>query len=417
MKRNPEQLAWIILLASFFTCVALSVATPLSIRWYIRNARVGQQVILEVQQAPLSVTLAGRGRPISVAEDRDHVPEGTIIKTNATSGRFVIYRPQDGTDKPPIATLQIYNDTEAVLTSASSPRFVDASDLPHRIGLDVKNGRVRINVLGSDDRATVVRVETEHGDAVLGEGRFTVEVDRVAEINVQEGVANLIGSVHNSQLSAEECAIMEEGRITGPLPTARDMIVNGDFSEALETGWTQYNKDIQIAEEGSGAVQIVEVEGRPAAAIKREGEGHAETGIVQEVDSDIRDFELLQLYLLLRIEEQNLPVCGSEGSECPLMVRIDYRDAYGASREWLQGFYWLSNVGGSENPLVCRTCSTHSEHIRVPRNTWYAYLSPNLMPRLSQEGQAPTSIEAITIYSSGHTYHAVVAEVELIGQE
>lgn len=416
MKRNPEQLAWIILLASFFTCIALSVATPLSIRWYIRNARIGQQVVLEVQKAPLSVTLAGRGRPISVAEDRDHIPEGTVIKTNSTSGRFVIYRPQNG-EEPPLATLQIYNDTEATLTSAHSPRFVNTSHLPHQIGLDVKRGRVRINILGSDDRATVVRVETEHGYAVLNKGRFTIEVDRVTQISVQEGVANIIGSEHNSRLIAEECAIMEDGSITGPLPTARDMIVNGDFSEALENGWTQYNKDIQIEEEGNGTVEIVEVEGRPAAAIKRIGEGHAETGIRQQIDFDIRDFDLLQLYLLLRIEEQSLPVCGSEGSECPLMVRIDYKDAYGANREWLQGFYWLPNVEGSENPLVCRTCSTHSEHVRVPRNTWYAYLSPNLIPRLSQEGHPPTAIDGITIYSSGHTYHAVVAEVELIGQE
>jgi len=36
---------------------------------------------------------------------------------------------------------------------------------------------------------------------------------------------------------------------------------------------------------------------------------------------------------------------------------------------------------------------------------------------LSQDGRAPTTIRAITIYASGHAYHAMIADVELTGQE
>jgi len=184
----------------------------------------------------------------------------------------------------------------------------------------------------------------------------------------------------------------------------------------LEDNWESYNKGIEIEGEPEGQVQWTEIENQPAVVIEREGEGHAETGISQQLDADISDFDFLQLYLLLRIEEHNVPVCGTYGSECPVMVRIDYRDAYGANREWLQGFYWLLDTSTPGNPSVCVRCSTRNEHIRVSEDIWYPYLSPNLIPLLSQDGQAPTLIKSITVYASGHTYSSAIAEIELIGE-
>jgi hypothetical protein len=84
-------LAWIVLLLSFFTCMGLVVAVPLGIRWYVLNASVRQEVALEVQRPPLSVTLAGRGEPVAIAQDRDDIPERTVVDTDATSGRLVMH--------------------------------------------------------------------------------------------------------------------------------------------------------------------------------------------------------------------------------------------------------------------------------------------------------------------------------------
>lgn len=417
MNKNPERLAWVILLASFFTCVGLVVAVPLGVRWYIRNAQVVQQVSLEVQRAPLSVTLAGRGRPVSVSEDIQDVPERTVIGTNATAGRLVI-RASQSEETHFIATVQIYDQAEVVLASARSPRF-DNSPFPHQIALEVQAGRVRISVPGDSGRPTMVKVRTPQGTATLQEGRYVVEASQhTTQVTVKTGLADLANKSDSAlRLGAGKRTTMEgQGPIKEPLPAPRDLIINGDFTDDLGKGWVSYN-EVDIEEEPEGEVQRAQMEGHSALLMTREGVGHAATGIRQELNAEIRDFSLLQLHLLLRVEEQSLRVCGTQGSECPVMVRIEYEDTYGADREWLQGFYWLPNTATSQNPLVCETCSTRREHIRVPRSTWYAYLSPNLMPMLSQDGQAPTSIETITVYASGHTYQSAITEIELIAQE
>ncbi len=413
MRRNPERLAWIVLLLSFFTCMGLVVAVPLGIRWYVLNASVRQEVALEVQQPPLSVTLAGRGEPVAIAQDRDDIPERTVVDTDATSGRLVMYAPQD--DPVIIATVQLYHDTEVVLSSARSPRF-PASSLPHKVVLEMRTGHVRISVPGHQERPTVVEVHTTHGAATLTEGNYEVKVNTTTEVTVRDGQADVISNGLVVRLGPAERATISDERIVGPRPAARNLITNGDFQVSLEDNWESYNKGIEIEGEPEGQVQWTEIENQPAVVIEREGEGHAETGISQQLDADIRDFDFLQLYLLLRIEEHNVPVCGTYGSECPVMVRIDYRDAYGANREWLQGFYWLLDTSTPGNPSVCVRCSTRNEHIRVSEDIWYPYLSPNLIPLLSQDGQAPTLIKSITVYASGHTYSSAIAEIELIGE-
>ena len=417
MRNNPERLAWVVLLASFFTCIGLAIAVPLGIRHYILHARVLQPVTLEVQRGPLRVRLAGRGEQVAIDEQRGDIPERTIVLTDDTAGRLVVHAPQ--AERPVIATVQLYDDTEAILASARSPRF-STSRLPHKVTLEVRTGRVRVSASSDDGRPTVVEVQTPHGTATLRGGRFTVEVNQeTTHITVQEGLAELTSETSPTPIllgPAQRAKATSDG-LTGPLPAARDLIVNGDFADPLEEGWVSYSKDIQIEGESGGAVQRTEIEGRPVIVITRRGTGHAETGIGQAIYIDIRDFSFLQLHLLLRIEEHNVPVCGSLGSECPVMVRIAYEDADGADQEWLQGFYSLPDTGTPGNPFFCVTCSTRNEHIQVPEGTWYSYDSPNLIPLISQDGQALALIKSITVYASGHTYQSTIAEAELIGQE
>jgi hypothetical protein len=416
MRNNPERLAWVVLLSSFFACIGLAVAVPLGIRYYVLHARVAQNVTLEVQRGPLRVTLAGRGEQFAIDGERGDIPERTVVATDATAGRLVVHAPQP--DRPVIATAQLYESTEAVLASARSPRF-SASRLPHEVALEVRAGRVRVSASNDDSRPTVVEVQTPHGLATLRGGRFTIEVNQeTTHITVQEGLAEFTSEAGLTiQLDPAQRARATSDGVTGPLPAARDLIVNGDFADPLDKGWTSYSRDIQIEGESGGEVQRTEIEGRPVIVITRRGTGHAETGLNQRIRTDIRDFNSLQLHLLLRIEEHNVPVCGSLGSECPVMVRIAYEDADGTDQEWLQGFYSLPDTSTPGNPSFCVTCSARNEHIQVPEDTWYSYDSPNLIPLMSQDDRAPTLIKSITVYASGHTYQSTVDEVELIGQE
>ncbi len=412
MRSNPERLAWAILLTAFFICIGLAVAIPLGIRSYILYSTVAQRVTLEVQRPPLSVTLAGRGLPVSVAERLDEVAEQTIVDTDNTAGRLVMRSPR-GTAAV-IATVQLYDDTTLALTRVRTPRF-SISDLPHQVALALRAGRVRVNVYDDAERATVVTVQTPYGPASLTDGSYDLRVNGAeAEITVRDGTARIGGDEVQMELHGGERALITANYLLGPLPAPPNLIVNGDFRLPLSDGWESYHEEI---EEPPGNVEVVTDEGREVAVFSRTGRNHAEVGLRQEINYDVQHFTALELRLDVRVGEHNVPVCGTKGSECPVMVRLVYLDADGVEREWLQGFYWLPDSSTPGNPLVCVTCSTRNEHIRVPKDAWYPYVSPNLVPLLSQDGRAPSVIESIAIYASGHTYRSAVAEVELIGQE
>ena len=420
MRDNPERLAWVVLLTSFFVCLGLGALIPLGGRWYLINASVEQNVTLEVQSEALGVTSAGRGKPEYVSENLDEVPERTIVTTESTAlGRFVVRPPQ--TNGPIIATVQLYGNTEVTLEKASSPRF-STSHLPHQVTLEVRAGWVRISVSRDDSRPTVVEIKTPHGAATLTEGSYDVRVNSTTEITVQHGQAEVSKDARTVPLTPGERIVVSDEQVNDPQPVARNLITDSDFMNPLGETWFSYNKDIERDDQPAGQVQRSEIEERSVVTIEREGIGHAETGITQTLGADVSGLRSLQLRLLLRTtghaaREHDIPVCGSEGSECPVMVRINYQDAYGADREWLQGFYWQldSDEDVQPNPLICTVCATRNEHIQVQRDAWHPYFSPNLIPQLSQEGSPPATIKAITIYASGHTYYSMIGEVSLIG--
>jgi hypothetical protein len=408
MRANPERLAWAVLLTSFFICISLIAAIPLAIRYYVFHAHVGQNVTLQVQRGPLRVTLAGRGEPVAIAEDRDDIPERTIVATDSTAGRLVMYALQ--TDDPVIATAQIYDNTEIVLSSARSPRF-SASRLPHIVTLEVRAGRVRISVPKNSDRSTIVEAQTPHGAVTLTEGSYEVKVNGTTmEITVRDGQAEVTNNAkHVMPLGPAERAIVGVGneQIIGPLPAARNLIFNGDFHDPLENGWASYS--MNDPDQPPGSVDITADEGQEVVSFYRDVSNHAEVGIRQKINYDVRDFEFLQLHVAVRVIHQNMAGyggCGYLSSECPIIILIDYKDVYGSDQQWRHGFY--TGEPAPDWPLYPWT-------EQVALGNWQAYDSGNLMEELADA--PPAIIKSLTIYASGHSFHAMVTEVELLVQE
>ncbi|MGD2144944.1 MAG: FecR domain-containing protein, partial [Anaerolineae bacterium] len=340
MRGNPKHLAWIVLLGSFFVCVALSVMTPLSVRRYVRHSRIKQQASLQVQRGPLSVVRGGRGRPVSVAEESDSVLEGSrIMAPNAASGRLMIETLRS-TGATPIATVQLYDGTEFVLSSARSPRFA-VSPLPHKVDLEMEAGRVRVNVFGNNERSTIVEVHTAHGQVSLEEGSYEVKINSTTEVTVRYGQAVVVNTTGDAlSLGPRERALVGTVTIDGPLPAARNLIVNGNFQNPLGDGWDTYREQTD-PDQPPGEVDVITAlvgnEERRVAKFYRNASNHAEVGIEQAITYDVRDFTSLELHMAMRIVSQNIlgfGGCGYLGSECPIILRIDYKDEHGTDREW-----------------------------------------------------------------------------------
>jgi len=412
MRSSPERLAWLVLLGSFFICVSLAVMTPLSVRWTIRHAQAAHHVTLQVQRGPLSVVRGGQGRPVSVANDSDDVLEGSRIRApNTSSGRLLI-QPSDSKGTAPIATVQLYDETEIVLSSARAPRF-PTSPLAHEIALEMEEGRIRINVFGDSARATVVEVRTAHGTVTLREGSYEVKINSVTESTVRYGQAEVTNRAGETlTLGPRERALVGTTGIDGPLPDARNLVENGNFQEPLRVGWESYSEQAdprQPAGEVSVTVASFGNEERHVAEFYRNATNHAEVGIRQEIGYDVRDFSSLELHMAVRIVSESIlgfGGCGMQGSECPIIVRLDYKDIHGNDREWLHGMYIGQPADG---------WWIHGWHERVQPGTWQPYNSGNLMEELAET--PPASIKGITIYASGHSFHAMVTEVELLAQE
>jgi len=406
MRNNTQRLAWAVLLASFALCIVTAVAVPSLIRTYIIRATEPSNVTLEVQRGPLRVMLAGRGMPVAVAGKRDDVPEGTAVATDSTAGQLVLRAPE--TDLL-LARVQLYDHTEVVLARARSPRYA-ASDLSHSVVLNVNDGRVRINVADDVARPTEVEVRTPLGEASLTQGSYEVKVNGLSmEVTVRAGRAVVINQLGTRLvLGPGERGLVRADGIEGPLQGARSLVLNGDFQQPLEPAWTAYDTQTD-PEQPRATAAIVTDQERQVVRLHREGVNHAVVGLVQDISYDIRDFSFLELRVAVKVNSQNIlgfGGCGFLSSECPVIVVLEFRDTFGIDHEWRRGFYTGEPAEGW--PLYPWT-------EQIPVGTWRSFESGNLMEDFADT--PPAIIQRLTIYASGHSFEAMVTEIELLAQE
>jgi hypothetical protein len=66
MRRNPQRLAWTVLLASLFTCLVLTVAVPVTLSSFVNDSSDTVEMTLDVQQGTVLVSREGAAEPIGV---------------------------------------------------------------------------------------------------------------------------------------------------------------------------------------------------------------------------------------------------------------------------------------------------------------------------------------------------------------
>ncbi len=392
MRKNPERTAWTVLLSAFATFCVLAVSIPLGIRWYIINATSTHKTALTAISG--TILVEERGQPLAVTESME-AAEGASIKTDSTSQAILTFFED--------STAILYNDTQVVLLKTRTPRF-GLSPRPDTIILEVKKGRVRIGAAPAIDSPLYFEVHFPHGVAVLEEGSYSVEVtDEQSQIIVRRGQALATAAGTTVKLNQGQRTTVATGESpSDPMPAAQPLVVNGNFQQDLSVGWIAYNEQGVDEGEVDGEVEIVSFGDRRALFFSRMGEdgNHCETGIIQKIDKDIRDFTSLKLHLDVRLIYQSLSGGGFLSSEFPIMVRLDYKDPWGNDRFWVHGFYY-QNV--DNYPIQWGE--------QIPRYVWYPYETDNLLEILADT--RPTHINAIRFYASGWEYQSMISEVGL----
>lgn len=414
-----ERLAWAILLVSFLAWAALIVAVPLGVGAYLQNAR--RPLVISIQANEGTVGLSngnGQRDAIFVGEPARTVEGPANVLTNITDSALVsVYTPDE---TQVLARFNVYGNSVLELVQATAPRY-EMSDDPHEVVLNLVSGHMRISVPEGNRRPVNMQIETPQGGQVALEnaGQYSLQATNAATtVVVLEGRANVRAGEQGIALVENQRAVIPvEGTLNGPLSAERDLVRNGSFSDDLN-GWTHLAGDVQLADQPEVEVSIVDDDGDDVLRFHRVGIGHADAAVRQVVNQDVTAFASVEALVTMRIVDQSLGVCGEQGSECPLFVRIEYVDVYGTRQTWQQGFYSRGEVEAGSTPDVCQFCAAPiNPHIRVPPNQVYFYESGNLLEILSQQNIRPRNISSISLAAEGHTFDTHVVDVALIAVE
>ena len=401
LSRDPERIAWTTLVVAFLIFVILLVTLPLGARWYLYYSAVP----LTAQLSPIEGTPLLWERADEVAlgvTNPREIAEDTRVRTPATSSAMLTVGLKVQSDTV-LATVHLYNNGEMTLTQSRQPRF-SLSPEPYRVEVAVLEGRARISVAQPALRLLVLVVQTPHCKTELAAGSYSVEVgEDETEVAVRYGEAQVVAAGDRVTVGlGERTQVLWGGGPAFPVPAARNLIANGNFTEPLDSSW-QIDTYQQGADVVAGTAEIAVRGGRRGVLFSRRAEEgiHTETGISQVIDQDVQDYEFLNLRLDVELMYQSLPGAGYLSSEFPLMVRLDYTDIYGMEQFWVHGFY--TRPPEQNWPIL--------DGERVPAFVWYPYESGNLVQLL--QATRPARINSVRIYASGHNYESMVAEVGL----
>lgn len=398
MRRNPELMAWIVLWLSFIALCFLAVIIPWSIRHYIITATDLQEATLEVINGTVLVDKQSIGIFEGYTRESGHVlvPEGSHIKTDANARALITFFEN--------STVSLSTETEVRLTRMRKPQFW-LSSRPNFLILEVKGGTVSLGA-ATPEVSRHFEVRSPQMVALLGEeGSYELEVtNEASQILTYSSEATVTAAGGEVTLKPQERTMVAIGLApSSPVPAARDLIADGDFTEPLGKTWEVHKSQGGDGGEVDGEASISISGDRMAVRFSRSGaEGNnAEVGIIQRIDKDLPTLaQSLVLHAEVRLIFQNLSGGGYQSTEYPIILRLNYEDEYGSEAHWYHGFYYQNR---DNNPTM------NGE--QVPLNVWVPYESENLLETLQPR---PFRITSLQIYASGWDYDSLVSRVRLI---
>ena len=387
-----QVLAWLALLAALGLLIAATVYIPRAVGSMfggVSESRPTSAAVLEgtvLVQPPATATWQGLATRADLAE-------GTRLRTDDRSRAFL--RTREG------STVLLYNDTELAVQRMQFGRFNPAlQDSVFRLF----QGRLQIGValhpFAPDRRISVLAGD---GRLDLGEGAYRIEMepDGTVHFSVRQGTALAwLGSRVIEAPAGRRLVLTPAGTITGPLPLERDLL-RDPLLERLADGsaWSAYI----VTEAGVAGTVSPRHDGvwferqTPDGATDR----HGESGMVQEMDRDVRDYVKLRLRTDVRTDLQTLSGGGTAGTEYPLMLRLTYLDAEGREQIWATGFYYQNDAGLSIK--LGRG---------IPRGEWITFDNTTLLQEIRP---APVRLRRLEVLGSGWEYRSAVRRVELTG--
>jgi hypothetical protein len=408
------RLAWRILIAAFGIFILICAATTYVTQWFIFQSTIPLELLLSPSQGTTRVILRDTQTPLAITSPYSDLSVGVNVQTDSNSqSELRIISPDTG---QLLAMVTLFPDTQITIREASTARYsINLS--PDVVELSISSGHLFVEVGPgfSNERLIVISQPQIGSFSTRQAGQYSLIATSTSfQASTLEGAGDIEMAGNNAPISSGE-----EGTAninSASFVFGRHNIITGNpsFESDLPSTWSPYSLG-----EPNGSVSRIPLDGGFAILIDRSQSlwpntilDHGESGITQQIEANVTGFQALTLMVKLKIEEQSLSACGIVGSECPLMIRIEYVDPIGVSRTSIHGFYSVYD-STANFPLICDTC--RAPHERINLGSWFMY-SVNLFTHI-QADQRPVHIRSIDIYASGHAYRVYIASVLLIGSE
>ena len=433
ISSRTQRFVWVILLTSFSVFLLMCVLVSIGFYWYLYHSTFNLPV--EVRVGKGSVGLIFEDNLESYELNQRYLPEGRtkIITDSQSQVSSIFYKTNDSSSM--VAEVVSKKNASYILHSATAPRFRWA-DQRQQITLEEFNGKFEIFIPEeSIETIFYIRIIPDLEVILDRPGTYLIaSFDNELDLTVLDGHAfikkqgdHFIHSIVTGQRARRltpndeiQLTVSQENLLDKNIMDGNNIIeVPRNDENIILPNFGIWNCLDQSFNEPKGSFSVTRHIQRSALRLYRgiNTNSHGETfcffpfGPSGQVGRIIQQYEFLGIRSRFRIEAQSLDLCGVAGSECPLMILVDYVDTEGRSNQWFHGFY--ANVRQDTSyPFICSSCQ--QEHEQINTNTWYTYESGNLFNLLPPD-RKPASILNIRVYASGHDYDVYISDFALLG--
>ena len=422
-----NRLAWGVLLTAFALFGVLCIGSGLGVYYFLFKSTVPMQTVLTIGRGTsIVVEPNGDERPIRASVD---INSRSMISTDSVGQAMLTFYDEQADGNRAIASVTMLSETSVDVQEIARPRF-DWSTTGYTVLLAELSGRLEISIPNGELPAVELIIQTNDGSTIrlLESGRYSVTANQ-AQVRVEalEGTAEFTIAGSTRVLNSGERVMydLNQAELVGLSPYVR-LLGTSNFAETNvfssnpsgdSSPW-QCRDTASQPDNVSGNYGVVFEAGRPLLRFSRTGsQQHGETRCVTSPGGsgiDVTDYEYLSLEVLFRIDYQSLSGCGQVGTECPMMLQLDYVSIGDqGTGQWNHGFYlWNSQPNF---PLTCSTCTPG--HEVVNGEMWYRYRTDNLFAFITSPEQRPARILSLFVYAQGHEYETYVSEVSLYASE
>lgn len=431
-RRLPPQLvAWAILLLSFgLFCLLVYVLVSNVSDFLSHTITYKEGKVQAVKDSDANVIVLHRGQPKeTLVGDEETVKEGDEIRTDKNSNAVVKFFDDSRIDLAPGSKVRLEEMRIANQNFRSEKRIIVQvleGSVKFTVAPFVANNaysRATIKALLPPEMSDELQAQALFNDSQTGnysDGVFTLSVnpatDNSVRVLLNNNARKAIDVKGNNQavsLAPGQRLAVEQGKLGVPgLPsdTQVELIVNGSFINGVDSWKPQVD---QGPDKGSieGLIQFgaekIDDGIQPRTRIVRldpKADGNfAETSLVQEINQDVSEYEDLWFSIKLRLVYQSLSGGGSQGSEYPVFVKIEYIDRNNQRQEFFYGFY--SKAADSRSFVQDQLDRSK----KLPQDEWFEFRR-NLM----NDRNKPQRILRIVVGSAGHLYDSYFTDVSLV---